>query len=68
MGRLAGGTRTGVRTFSRDRYAIEPLTQKKPIGFKPPLLNAAAASGGKSAARASLVPERGQLYVFSAPS
>jgi hypothetical protein len=28
---------------SRDRYDIESLMQKKPNGFKPALLNAAAA-------------------------
>ena len=46
---------------SRGRCDIEYLTQKKPNGFKPTLLNAAAASGLKSIASPWLAPERGQL-------
>jgi hypothetical protein len=33
--------------ISRDPYDIESLKQKKPNGFKPALLNAAAAGGVK---------------------
>ena len=39
---------------SRDRYDIESLTQKKPNGFKPTLLNAAAARSADSFVRANV--------------
>jgi hypothetical protein len=35
---------------SRDRYDIESLRQQMPSGFKPALLNAAAARGVKQVA------------------
>jgi hypothetical protein len=41
---------------SRDRYEIESLRQKKPNGFTPTPLNAAAGGGVKSSARTSLAP------------
>jgi hypothetical protein len=38
---------------SRDGYGIESLTQKKPSGFKPSLLNMAAVGGVKALPRTS---------------
>jgi hypothetical protein len=40
---VCGQMRFPALVVSRDRYDIESLMQKKPNGFKPALLNAAAA-------------------------
>ncbi len=53
-----------TRVVCRDRYDIESLTQKKPNGFKPTLLNAATASVVKSIARLSSAPERKLLQLL----